>query len=796
MQGQPYRESPEHPAVTLLALACSLVAGIFAAHFDQFLVLALTITAATIVALTRPAWRAYLVACTLWLIIGFARVDRPIEIDRQQYPLCRVEGIVREHQIVRVPPSQTRFGVAADYTRATIAIESCNVAPLIGHQVDLYVSGHATQLETGIRTTFIASVEQRPPPDNPGQRIRPDQDPYFLRVGHPDAIKVQPATRWHQWRNHVRKGLTALLHDRLSQQSAGVAETLLLGIRERLDEQTSEAFRLTGTGHLLAISGLHLGLVAWLVAGLARRLTVSVRRQTLIVCGLVILYALLVEPRASVIRATVFALLGGVAVTRGRTIASVSLWSAALLVVLLIDPMQLFSAGAQLSFAAVLAIVGIVKFEVIERLTPTWFEFDEMTSHRWLRARLLPIYKLILWGVLLWAATAPLAAYHFRWVTVWGALLHVVCFPLVTIAMGTSLSAIAIDLWLPVAKPLWLVSDWSLRLLIGVVETAASTDGLSYAVGAPDGLWTAGLYIVLLLLIACRSWFWQKRFALAGVAWAGLGLLLSVWPHHANTLRVTTLSVGHGLCVAIQTPDRHNLLYDAGSLSNAQRTGSEVVDALRAMHVNSIDAVILSHTDSDHFSLLPVIAEQLPIQKLWCHNTLTATQSASAVFALESPSVQHIPRQTLSRGNTINFGDVEFEILHPGPDDDFERDNEDSLVVRLSFAGRQILLTGDIEHAGQDALFSTPFATQPNTRCDILLSPHHGSRVSNTASLNTWANPTHVISSSRQSSHEHLQTTYPQASIWETAKDGAVFVEVNRKGDVSVQSFIKRTPLE
>lgn len=770
--------------VSILQLALAFAGGVLVAHHANGWVAAgmfLVLAGAAVVLRHR---RLMIVTAIVWGMIGYLRAEPNRFVESGDSGLCRVDGDVLERRIVRVPPSNTRFGVAADYTRARIFVVESSAPALVGQVVDLYVSGHAVELVAGARVRFAGSLGVRPPPANPGERWTSRAGTPFLRVSHPDAIRVSRPTGIRSWRNDVRVGLAALLRQHLQPAQSSVAETLVLGERERLSESTAAAFRETGTGHLLAISGLHLGLIAWLLYGVAQRLTVSLRWQTLIVCGLVLLYAFLVEPRASVLRATVFILLGGLAVVRGRSVASVPLISTAAIVVLIVDPQQLWQPGAQLSFAAVVAIAAIIRFRIVETLTPQWFEFDEMTPYRWLRAKLVPVWKLALWGLLLWAATAPLAAYHFRWVTAWGALLHVVCFPLVVVAMATLLMAMVVSVWLPVAAPLWAIADAALLSLRVVVEAAAEITMFSSVVPEPNGLIVAAGYALMLAAVTAGESVMRRRACIALACVPVIAIVAAAWPNACACLRVTSLSVGHGLCVVVQTPDGRTMLYDVGSLSNPDRVGVQIADALRAMSVRRLDAVILSHTDQDHFGVIEPIVAEFPVGVVWCHQTFVESESKSVVMALNALAEANIPLETKSAGDILATEPAVLRVLHPARNAVFEDDNAESLVVEIVFAGRRILLTGDVDGAGQTALIGEPIA-----QVDVLFAPHHGGKTSNTAELNEWAQPSYVVSSSGRSSMEFLESIYPTATVFETSTRGAISIEVQPNGDVRVEGF-------
>lgn len=785
-------------SVPLVSLAVAFATGIGVASLGSASLGSVSIGICLLVAVAsaitiKSNLRVALALVTLWAVAGWLRVaDDPQTTIAPG--LVQIEGIVREHRLVYVAADRTRYGVAADYTRISVAVSNSTARSLTGQTVDMFVAGHAVNIAAGDTVRTLAVADTRPPPANPGERWTHKVNTPFLRVDHPNAIAVIPATGWAGYRNRVRAGLADVILDNLPPKEAGIAMGLMLGRRDRVDDSVADAVRQTGTGHLLAISGLHLGLLAWLLLQVVRRITRSLRWQTIAVCGLMILYIAIVEPRASVQRAGVFALLMGVAVLLGRQVASLNLLAAAAIIVLVIDPHQLFMPGAQLSFAAVLSILAVVRFKIIERFTPSWFQVDEMTSWGVLRQAIKPIYQMTLWGILIWAATSPLAAYHFRWVTAWGAILHLFCFVPVALAMMLLFVAIFASLWTSIATPLWAVAAWLLSLFATIVESTASWGILSTTVARPDALLIGSLYAGLLGVLATRK-HWLSNASIAVITVSAIALVstslsptlhtrLNGWQRPKDAARIAVISVGHGLCILTQTPTGHAVLYDAGSLASPERTGTKIADTLLALGVRKIDTLIVSHADQDHFGSVPELIDLFPISEVRWHPTFAGAESWSVDQTRRAIKDAGIATVITSAGDTFAYGDVQFRVLHPTADQAFEEDNGNSLVISVEYAGRRVLLTGDVEEEGADALMSSDIS-----KTDVLLAPHHGGRTANTPSFADWARPAVVISSSGRSAKDNLATIYAGTPLFETLTDGAVFATIHADGRMHVNAF-------
>lgn len=750
-----------------------------------------TATAITLVGLFAVAvcWRlrlsqtVFIATLLIWFAAGMVRAPARGSQHKAADGLVHVTGQVVELSLVRVPPSETRYGVAADYTKLRVNITSSQPPLALTHPLDCYVAGHLPTLDAGDEVQFVGRLLRRSPPANPGERWPNRSNEPFVRVEHPNSVQITPAHGLAHWRADVRRGSSDVIRSHLPPREAGLAETLLLGRRDELSRSLSDAFRQTGTGHLLAISGLHLGLIAWMLNAVIGRLTFSLRVRVWTVAVLVLGYACLVEPRASVIRAAVVALLASIAILNGRRVLTLPVLAAAAIVVLGVDPAQLTNAGAQLSFAAVTAIIAIVKFRVIERLTPSLLQADEMTPLRQLRDTVRPAYAFLLWGLLLWAATAPLAAYHFRWVTLWGALLHGLCFPLVAAAMACTLLALMMSLWSPTSL-LWPISQWLFAALANVVEWSANQQALSWTVASPGGWLVAATYATLLVVI-CASSRMRRRVAISAVAVAWcVGLAVPAFASRTENAQIHFLSVGHGLSVLVQSPSGQTLLYDCGSLGNPGRTGLQISDALLALGVHRIDHLILSHADQDHFGAIEIILETFPIGSASCHPTFLESASWTVREAVTAIETAAIPLANLSAGDVIDLGPMRCRTLHPPREFASEEDNANSLVVALDFAGRSVLLTGDVEGDGLEHLLRTE-----SPRPDIVLAPHHGSRDANTHEFAAWADAKAIIVSTGHDHSDFLSDVYESTPLFETSQDGAVTVEIAPAGQITLRGF-------
>jgi len=496
----------------------------------------------------------------------------------------------------------------------------------------------------------------------------------------------------------------------------GLLTALALGERGTITPEQWTVLRATGTSHLVAISGLHLGLVAGLFFMLARR--------TWGWAGLTrIGPAQLAAAWLTLPLAALYAGLAGFSVPTQRALLMVGVVLAALLVrralapgralalalagVLLLDPLAPGAVGFWLSFGAVAVILYLV----------AWRQPGGGRGWRWVWIQLA-----------LGLGLAPLLVVAFQQVPLVSPLANLVAVPLVGFVL-VPLVLLATLLLLPLpalGTALLQVADRLLALAWPPLQACAGWPLAQHGFAQPP-LWLAlaGCAGVLLLL-APRG---------LPLRLPGLVLLLPLLtfrpeaPGHGAAW-VTLLDVGHGLAVLVRTAHRV-LVYDTGPAYSARfDAGSAIiVPALRRLGRDRIDALVVSHGDGDHAGGLASLRAALTVGRLIAGPGVAAATGAEACRA----------------GQRWSWDGVEFTFLHPAADG--AAGNDGSCVLRVAAAGSSLLLTGDIEAEGERRLLARAAAA---LRADVLQVPHHGSRTSSTPPFVAAVAPRLALISSRR----------------------------------------------
>jgi len=501
--------------------------------------------------------------------------------------------------------------------------------------------------------------------------------------------------RFARLRQNIAARFQQLLPD---SQHRGILIALATGNRNELTPQQWNLLRDTGTSHLVAISGLHIGIIAGLVFFIFRWLWS--------LPGITTLY--LAAPRAGAIGAMAaaffYAGLAGFSIPTQRALIMLAVvlgglfflkrfqprvvFGSALLATLLFDPLAVMSAGFWLSFLA----VGLILVVMQSRHT-TDTKLHQLARIQWALA----------------VGLVPITLYHFQQASLIAPLANFVAVPVFAVAIvPTTLMAAATALWLPdsiasgfllfansVIHPMWLGLQW----------LSDSTPVYIGAITMPIMLIAVAGSLLLLL----PAGFPARWLGITG--FLPMVFVSPVTPA-VGEFRLTMLDVGQGLAVVVQTR-QHLLVYDSGPrFSESFDTGRAVVlPYLRQLGRQNIDTLIISHGDNDHAGGAGSIIADTPVTRI-----------------LSSIPARFPRAKACHRGQTWRWDGVQFEILSPQTTDPPHRNNN-SCVLRVSSALGNALIPGDIERKREKWL-ATQYAESLGS--DVLVAPHHGSRTSST----------------------------------------------------------------
>ncbi|WP_292954547.1 DNA internalization-related competence protein ComEC/Rec2 [Nitrosomonas sp.] len=531
-----------------------------------------------------------------------------------------------------------------------------------------------------------------------------------------DAKASSPAYWIAAQRQQIQQRFGSILD---GHRYAGVLMTLATGDQRAIPTDQWQIFTRTGTNHLMAISGLHITLVAsivyFLVFGIWRQSANLLLR----------LPARRAAAAAGLLAAFVYALLSGFAIPAQRaffmlTVVAVAIWHGrvttpsmvlawALLLVVIIDPWAVLSAGFWLSFGAISVIMLVTV------------------------GRIGTMHWLVGWIRVQWAITLgliPLLLALFQQVSMVSPVANAVAIPLVSLFVVplTLLSMIpSCEFLLPLAHGI-------LSIVMTVLQGLNELPQPVWQQHTPP-LWAIAVAVIGIIWLLLPGSLGLNFFSGFPARWLGIVALLPlflVFPPKPpeGALWLTVLDVGQGLAVVAQT-QHHALLFDTGPAYAESDSGERIViPFLRARGIGKLDKIIVSHADSDHSGGALAVLNTLNVQML-----------------LSSLDVNHPISQAADRsvlcvqGQSWHWDGIGFEILYPNADiyqDASRQTNASSCVLKITTATGSILIPADIGRAAERKLMDVQHEKLLST---VLIAPHHGSLTSSSKAFVKQVNP-------------------------------------------------------
>ena len=561
----------------------------------------------------------------------------------------------------------------------------------------------------------------------------------------------------------------------LSEETFGVVAALVTGERAGLSPELERLYQRAGIYHVMAISGAHVALWILFLHGLMRRCGLSASSSHLVLLALLPLYAAFCGARPPVVRAVVMAsAVLGARLLSLRSPATNGLALAALL--LLVDePLMIGDAGFQLSFAA----MGTIAFAM-----------DPLHSRLGYAGRLaLPLAI----SVAAQLGVVPVAAWHFHRLSPVAPIASLVAMPAAAIVCLLGVTLIAVSEVPLVSGLVAFATTHAVAALNFIATVAAHLPVASLRVGTPSWTWVL-LYASALVLVVSPS---RRRFTAGACILVVLVASLSFsWPHKRDVLEMAVRDVGHGDAIVLSLPDGKHVLVDGGGLGRSSLDIGESVllPYLLDRGVRKLDAVIVTHADYDHIGGLFTLIEELEVKALWEGDPEWALSHRAAYRALhERAAKAGVASKVLTSGESFSWGGVQFEVLaasHP----EFERSNDRSVVLRVTYGDRSLLLAGDAERALEAALVRSG----ADLRADVLKVAHHGSRSSSTDPFLDAVRPRLAVISARRAPSRPLPSARVLHRLRErgieylrTDHNGTVTVRIHEDGQMSVSTYLR-----
>jgi competence protein ComEC len=680
-----------------------------------------------------------------------------------------------------------------------------------GGKVLITVDEPVLDLEAGDYIQAYCWLERFKSPGNPGQF---DVNRYLARrnvfiaasVKSRQGIELLQAKNkgaFTKVRTYARQAAAeALLGDSLEQgPRRSLLEALLLGYRGNIDSDTYRAFQKTGLLHFISLSGMHFGILVGIIWWLCKIMGLLKRGRAAVCIIATAVFVFVLPPRAPTLRAAIICWVFCLSFFFRRSPNSLNSLSLAAIILLLLQPTNLFEAGWQLSFASVL---GILLFCERTHL----FLYEKITSlpWRWKTPKTKPFFRIISrpgpyllglfsTGLTAWLGGAGILLYHFYTINPFTSIWTVIAFPLVAAILTVGFLKIVLSFFLPSAAGLLGVvaanlCDW----LVGLVKLIEGFSPGQVLIGKVG----VGIIVLYYVTIVFAGFFRLRKSLVKKVVCSVMVAVLVIflgtvkWQRlHRDNLIIHCLDVGHGQSIVAQLPGRETILFDAGSLHYSNIGERTVNPFLSYMGIDRIDAIIISHNDVDHINAIPEVVKAGIVKSIYANEAFFAKADrwGTAKFLAERLKENGYEVRSLNQGLELDSS-AKISFIWPDKAESSNEqlsDNDKSLVVLIEYAGRKILLCSDIEKTAQRELLRL----YPNLKAQVVVVPHHGSARTLEEGFLQKLQAEILICSCSSRAFEKGQITQPEirgTRSYYTGPDGAVAVSVSKDGTLKVSS--------
>lgn len=570
--------------------------------------------------------------------------------------------------------------------------------------------------------------------------------------------------------NNAHQSIFDIYDEVLPEIESSILKAMILGEKQFLDDDIKSTYQEAGIYHILAISGLHIGILCMFLTRLFEKLP----HGKLFVILILICYCAFTGGSISTVRACIMCivvLVSNIIYRNSDFICSIC-FSAIL--VLLINPYYLFDIGFIYSYTAVFTIALIVsRIDLFYKMNKFIIPF--VTS----------FFVCI--------ALKPITAYYFYYFQPYDIFLNIIILPFMSLLILAGFSTTFLGLInIKLAEFCVGTVYYILKFFTALSNLVNDLPFSNVIVGKPNFLFIVSFYLMLFVVAYAfydRHLFYKrKKFINVGILIFGLCSLFNVI--RPQTLNLTILDVGQGDGIVCEYGNL-TFLVDGGGERYYAVGDNIVLPYLHSKGISNLDFVFVSHIDTDHINGIIEIADDIEIQKIFLPKT--TSKEGKFLELMEVAEQNEIDVYYVEIGDSILISDDFYiDILHPSTDFTRSSNNENSIVFKMIYYETSILFTGDVEEYGEKFILSNEI----DLSADILKVGHHGSKTSSTRDFLEAVNPSIALISCKENNiYNHPSPIVLEnledmgISVYRTDIDDAITLNISKKGNIYVKTI-------
>ena len=647
--------------------------------------------------------------------------------------------------------------------------ENKRSVPVSG-KIRVTVAGNSPRLHRGDRISLISKIRPIRNFNNPGgfdykryMLFRRVTATAYVSLKHLTLIKRHSEMSFRRVIEDARRTVSGLIETTRQGDTNDVLKALLIGDRNAISKQLRNAFNRAGVGHLLAISGLHIGIVATVSFLFFQKVLSHMRfflwnawtKKGAVVLSFVPvwLYGLLAGMSPSTQRAVIMVMVFLMSFLIESEHDPINTLALAAMVILVVHPPALFSISFQLSFSAVLAI-----FYGLSHVRNPWTSHFGKTKKTIGFIILKKFYDFFLASLFAILGTLPLLMLYFNQISLVGLFANVIVVPLIgfiVVPVGL-LSVFLYPLTILGASFCIDICSSVLEQTLYIVIFFADLPFAAIKTITPTVVEICCFYVLFWVMLNLKHR--PKPVLLAAVlSIFVLSADTCYWLYHRfwhDDLRVSIIDVGHGNASLLELPKGYTILIDGGGFSDNAvfDVGARIVAPfLWRRKIKTVDTIILSHPNSDHINGLVYIAENFNVKNVWTNSQGSKNVGYQDFLKVIKKNNIHMPEYEEIFGCHCING-VCLDIFYPPVDfidrqkhDERRHVNNNSLVIKATLGSKSVLFPGDIKARAEEALAAM---AEDQIDSTVLIAPHHGSKTSSSRIFIEKVRPETVIISS------------------------------------------------